>query len=380
VTNLLTKGFRPFFLLAAVFAAAIVPVWLLVLGGQLAVPGASAGAVWHAHEMVHGFTGAVLAGFLLTAVGNWTGRETLTGAPLGGLALLWLAGRVACMAAPPGPAWTVDLAFLPTLALTLAVPLWRSGDRRNAVFPALLAGAWATDLAVHADLVGLWPGVATTALRVAVHLVAVVVLVITGRIVPAFTRNATGRADIRSVPWLDATACACALAVALLQPWSPGPLAGGVAAVGAVAVVARAGSWGASSTARNPLLWVLHAGHGWIALAFALEAAAAALPIPPSAPIHAITVGSIGTLTLGMMARVALGHTGRPLVAPRLVAAGFGAVLLAAAVRVFGPLVAPGHVVAWWWVAGALWAAAFATYAVRYAPILLGPRADGRPG
>lgn len=376
--RLLAKGFRPFFLVGAALAAVVTPLWLLVLGGAVAPPGTLTGVAWHAHEMIFGFTSAILAGFLLTAVANWTGRETATGRALGALVALWLLGRVAVFT---GGAWfaAVDLAFLPLLAGIVARPLRLAGDRRGAMFPLLLLALSAADAVVHLDAAGLADGVASPALRAAVLVITMIILVIAGRIVPMFTHNATG-ADVRRAPALDGLAVASTggLAVAALLP--PSPWEAALAAVAAVAVWARARGWGAAATARDPLLWVLHAGHAWVAVGLALIAVAPLLPVARSLAIHALTVGAIGMLTLGMMARVALGHTGRPLRAPRLVGVAFGAVALAATARVFGPWLAPAWTSAWWWTAAGLWSAAFAVYVWVYAPILTGPRADGRPG
>jgi len=236
--GLARKGFRPFFLLAALAACAIVPIWVLVLFGYLQ-PGPDFDVVnWHAHEMLFGFTVAVIAGFLLTAVGNWTGRETVVGEKLLALAGLWLVGRLA--PALPRVAMAADLAFLPVLAVVLARPLIAARNRRNFVMLGILAALFAAT--------------------------------------------------------------------------------------------------------------------------------------------HALTVGAIGSLTLGMMARVALGHTGRPLAAPKAMAVGFALVTVAALVRVGGPLLAPAFYGPALVASGALWTVAFAIYLRVYAPILLRPRVDGRPG
>jgi len=401
---LTAKGFRPFFLLGALFAVVIVPLWVATLTGRFVPGGPLTGIVWHAHEMLYGFTAAILAGFLLTAVGNWTARETAVGGWLGALAALWLAGRVAMLAVPGWAGSVIDLAFLPALAFTVARPLWLahrrdrpppapglpgrpvqlSGGRgvllHNVAFPVTLMLLWTGNLATHLDAHGVWPGAATSANRFAVHVVVVVILLITGRIVPAFTRNATSVTSIRNVRSLDIAAIGAAALVAGLQ-WAPAsPLLPVAAGVGAAAVVARTWHWGARHTLRDPLLWVLHAGHAWVAVGLGLEAAAPFVPIAPSLALHALTAGAIGMLTLGMMARVALGHTGRPLRVPKPVGIAFAAVLCAAVVRVGGPLLAPQLTIAFLWASAIAWAGGFTTYALVYAPILTGPRVDGRPG
>jgi uncharacterized protein involved in response to NO len=381
------KGFRPFFLLGAVFAAAIVPIWLLVLAGVLR-PGTYLDATsWHAHEMVFGFAVAVIAGFLLTAVGNWTGRETATGAPLLALAALWVGGRVAMACAnvlPRGMPALVDLSFLPVLIVVLARSLVAARDWRHFVMLAVLAAMFAANVVVHLDALGVAAiGAARRACLVAVDSVVLVILVIAGRVFPMFTRNATGAADVRSHPRLDLMAIIGMAALTVIDVLAPESATAALfsGAVGILAA-ARAAHWGARHSARHPLLWILHAGYAWVAFGLVLRAVAAAWPgvLPASLATHALTVGAIGSLTLGMMARVALGHTGRLLVASKTIVWAFMAITVAAVARVFLPLLVPGAYLAALVIAGALWTTAFSLYVVVYAPILIGPRADGAPG
>jgi uncharacterized protein involved in response to NO len=380
------KGFRPFFLLAAGHACAIVPLWILVLTGAVR-PGAYLDPTsWHVHEMVFGFAAAVVAGFLLTAVGNWTKRETLVGAPLLGLSALWLAGRTAMVAPglfPRGVTAAVDLAFLPVLGAVLGRPLVTAGNRRNLVMLAPLGGLFAANVVMHAGALGLIArGDASRAHLVAVDLVIVLVVILSGRVFPMFTRNATGATDVRSHPALDRIAVASTGALAIADAIDPhGRAAATFAALAAVFAAARAARWGTRHTLRVPLLWILHLGYAWVPAGLLLRALAAVVPqIPPSLGTHALTVGAIGSLTLGMMARVSLGHTGRPLVAPRAAVWGFRTITAAAIVRVFLQLLAPAAYLTSLVVAAVLWTVAFLTYLLSYAPILAAPRVDGRPG
>ena len=380
------KGFRPFFLLAALFAAAVVPLWLLVLGGVAAPAAYLDPAGWHAHEMVFGFSVAVISGFLLTAVGNWTQRETLVGTPLLALAGLWILGRAAMLGAghlPRGLPAVVDLAFLPVLIGVLARPLVAARNRRNFAMLAVLAALFAADVVVHLGALGVVSGeLAPRACIVGVDVVVLVILVIAGRVFPMFTRNATGVTTIRSIPWLDAATIAGMAGLTALDAFVPGgSLAGIVSGVVGLLAAARAVHWGARHSLRQPLLWILHLGYAWIPIGLLLRALAAVDPAVPRAfAVHALTVGAIGALTLGMMARVALGHSGRPLLAPKPVAWAFGAVTLAAFARAVLPLLVP----AWYFpsllAGGILWTIAFLIYAVVYAPILAQPRLDGKAG
>jgi uncharacterized protein involved in response to NO len=383
----LAKGFRPFFLLAALYATLMIPLWLAVLNGKLAPTAYLPPSIWHAHEMTWGFVSAVVAGFLLTAVGNWTQRETATGASLAGLVLLWMAGRVTMLLAgalPRGVPAAVDLAFLPALALVLARSLLAAKNYRNLVMLGILAALFLTNLAVHLDGLGLLPpGSAQRAALLSVDAVVLLIIIISGRIFPMFTRNATGVTSIRGIPWLDGTCTAAMAALLLVDALTlPGDrAAASLAGVVGLLVAARAVHWGARHSLRDPLLWVLHAGYAWIVVGLLLRASAGVLGWPPGpAATHALTVGAIGTLTLGMMARVALGHTGRAIVAPRSMTAAFVAITLAALIRVLVPWLAPQHYVVGLVAAGVFWVLAFAVFLAAYAPMLCRPRVDGKAG
>lgn len=380
------KGFRPFFLLAGVFAAALVPIWLLALLGRFD-PGAYLGAMnWHAHEMVFGFATAVLAGFLLTAVGNWTQRETVVGGWLLALAGLWLAGRFALLGArflPRGIPALVDIAFLPLLGVALARPLVAAKNRRNFVMLAVLAALAAANVAVHLDALGIaMPGWRRRGSLAGVDVVVFVMVVMAGRIVPMFTRNATGVETIRNSPTLDTASVACAAIMTGVDVALPESRIGAIVACAtAIILTARTWNWGAVHAVRVPLLWILHIGYAWIPIGLMLRAVSAFTPRAP-APIatHALTVGAIGALTLGMMSRVSLGHTGRALVTSRAVVASFVLVTLAALLRVCVPLIDIAWSRAGALSAGACWTAAFGIFVVAYAPVLLAPRVDGKAG
>jgi uncharacterized protein involved in response to NO len=382
----LAKGFRPFFLLAALYAIVMVPLWLAVLNGRLPPSTYLQLSTWHAHEMTWGFVVAVVAGFLLTAVGNWTQRETATGMPLLALALLWVAGRLAMLFAgslPRGVPAAVDLAFLPALALVLARPLIAVKSRRNYVMLAVLGALFAANSVVHLDHLAVLPsGSARRATLLSLDLIVLLILLISGRIFPLFTRNATGVATIRNIPSLDRSCVAAMVALIVVDALTaPGHRLGAALAgfVGLLAA-ARATHWGARHSLRDPLLWVLHAGYAWLVVGLLLRATAGVLGAPSSSATHALTVGAIGTLTLGMMARVALGHTGRLLVAPSSMTSACVAITLAALIRVLVPWLAPEQYAVGLFAAGVLWVLAFAVFLAAYAAMLCRPRVDGRAG
>ncbi len=381
---LFAKGFRPFFLAGALSAAVMIPLWLLVLAGVVTPATHFDPVSWHAHEMVFGFTTAVIAGFLLTAVGNWTQCETATGLPLGLLCALWMLGRIAMSSSVlrPGLIAAIDLAFLPALMIVLARPLLAANNRRNFVMLGVVGALFAANVMTHLDALGSAPGWQRRGVLVAIDVVVVLMLLIAGRVVPMFTRNATKRDDIRSLPKLDGLAVGMMVALTVVNAFMmPAPIVVAALSGGAaVLAAARAARWGTRHTLREPLLWILHAGYFWIPIGLALRAAGALEGgIHSLMATHAITAGAIGSLTLGMMARVSLGHTGRPLTASRSVAAAFVMITIGAAVRVAAPLFSD-HYLAVLGIAGGLWAAAFAVYVIAYAKVLVSPRADGRAG
>jgi uncharacterized protein involved in response to NO len=386
--GLSATGFRPFFLVAAALAVVLIPLWGLVFGGSLSSSTTYLMPMgWHAHEMVFGFACAVVAGFLLTAVRNWTQRQTATGAALYGLAALWALGRLVMtvqLGLPPPVVASIDLAFLPALALSIARPIIASDNRRNYAMIGVLALLFTANLAAHLDALGVAPGWQLRANHAAVIVLAMLAAIIAGRVIPMFTRNATGCTRIVSVAWLDVAvivAIAGHLVFELAAPFSvPATV---MAALAGMLVLVRAARWGVVPSLRHPLLWILHAGHAWIGIGFALRVAAMMTTrIPTTAGTHALTVGAIGSLTLGMMARVSLGHTGRSLVLRPITVAAFALVTLAAVLRVFGPLLGASALTYVTWVAlsATAWAAAFALFLVAYLRILVSPRVDGKPG
>ena len=384
VPAFVAKGFRPFFLAAGAFAALILPVWILALAGRVRVDGYLDPTYWHAHEMVFGFAVAVIAGFLLTAVGNWTARETAIGAPLAALAALWVLGRVAFAAAaalPKGAVAALDLAFLPALWLTIARPILATKNARNYPVLAMVGMLFLANLATHLDALGVIEGWRRRASLFAVDLVTLLIVFLAARIFPMFTRNATRVESVRNVPALDwaTTISMAALAIAdlALPDRALGPILAGITAALAIA---RSVTWGAQHSLKIPLLWILHVGHGFVIVGLALRAASALTnAVPPSSALHALTAGAIGCTTLGMMARVALGHTGRPLVAPKAATVAFVLVTLAALARTFGTMSLAAYKPSLH-ASGTLFAAGFAVFAVSYAKVLTRPRVDGKPG
>lgn len=386
---LLQKGFRPFFLGAAAFAALALPLWLLVFSGLSTSAGGAVFPVpmyWHAHEMIYGFALAVIAGFLLTAAGNWTGRETLVGAPLGALVALWATGRLMLLAPVTSELWRsaailVDLAFAPLLALAVGRPIVAAKSRRNFGFLAMLLGFSVGNLLMHLGALGLVPSGLDLGSKLGVYLTLLAIVVVSGRVVPMFTRNATKDERIRSLPTLErASIIAVLLVIAADLAPVPATVRALVALLAGTLVLLRARHWGFRVSFQQPLLWILHVGHAWIPAGLLLKGMSLLGASWAGWWLHALTVGGIGMLTLGMMVRVTLGHTGRMLAAPKSAVLAFIALSAAAPLRVAGPVLFPAAYLPTLVVVGTLWSLAFIAFLVACAPMLLRPRVDGRPG
>ena len=372
-------GFRPFYLLASVFAAGSVLLWAAQMSGWFSAY--LQGPLWHGHEMLFGYTLAVVAGFLLTAVRNWTAQPTPTGGPLMALAALWLAGRVLVLTPFAAAAAAVNAAFPLALAVAIGIPLVRAGNRRNYFFLGLLALMAALIAAVHVALLGAAELPPRLGLALGLDVMLFIMAVMAGRVVPMFTNNGVPGTDAVRHPLVEKAALGAVLALFvadLLQ--LPAAAIAAVAGVAAVAHGARLALWRGWRTLGTPLVWILHAAYAWIVIHLALRAMAALGWLGESFAVHALTVGAIGGLTIGMMTRTARGHTGRPLRADAWETACYVLILLAALVRVFGGMIAPSLYLPSIQVSGLLWAAGFGIYAVRYWPILTRARADGRPG
>ncbi len=372
-------GFRPFYLLASGFAALSIPLWALQVAGVLPF-GYLTIAAWHGHEMLAGFALAVVAGFLFTAVPNWTGKPTPKGRALAAIALLWLAARLLMLGPWPVAAAVANVLFPVAVAVGIGIPLAQSRNRRNYFFVVMLLLLAIAILAVHLALRGVidWP--ARASLQVGLDIVLFIIAVVGGRVIPMFTNNGVPGAQATRTPWVERLSLGGVLALLAADVVA---IQGTALAVLAVAVgiahAARLALWHPARALRAPLVWVLHAAYAWIPIHLALRAAAALGWVSDTAAIHALTVGVIGAMTLGMMTRTARGHSGLPLQAGKAEVAAYALVLVAAVVRVFGPML-PDTYAASIALSSVCWSAAFATYFVRYWPMLTRPRLDGRPG
>lgn len=379
---LLSYGFRPFFLFGAVWAAVAMAVWPAMLAGAVTLPTAFDPVHWHAHELIYGYVPAIVAGFLLTAVPNWTGRLPVVGTRLLGLFGLWVVGRLAVMFSVVigvSVAAALDLLFLAALGATVAREIIAGRNTQNLKVLAVLAVLLGGNAVSHAEL--LFSLHASHGVRIGLAAVLMLIMLIGGRIIPSFTRNwlvrqAPGRLPR---PFDRFDLLTLIFAGATLGVWIAMPdtgLTAGAAIAAAGAHFWRLSRWAGERTGPEPLVLILHAGYAFVPIGFALLALSIFRPdvILASAAIHAWTAGAIGTMTLAVMTRASLGHTGRPLTATRTVQAIYIAVILSAIARLaagFGvardPLL---HLSA------AAWVLAFAGFAAVFGPLLAARRAS----
>jgi uncharacterized protein involved in response to NO len=378
---ILGMGFRPFLLAGAIWAALAMLAWLLALTGALPPvsdrgPSGMGPVDWHVHELLYGYLPAIVAGFLLTAVPNWTGRLPVTGGPLLALVAIWAAGRLAiALGQLLGPWLTaaLDLGFLAALIVIIARELIAGANKRNLPVLLLLGLLLAGNALFHLEV---WrQGTAVFGTRLGIAAILLLLMLIGGRIVPSFTRNWLARRGPGRLPapldLFDGFAIAfagLALLSWLVDPMSP--ITAIACLVACVLHVARLARWAGHRTLAEPLVAILHVGYAFLPLGFLLVAAAYAAPaaVHPVAAIHAWTAGGIGTMTLAVMTRASLGHAGRPLTADRWTSAIYALVVTAALARIAAGTSLGGPTLQH--LAATLWVLAFGGFAVAYWPVL----------
>lgn len=381
---LFALGFRAFFALAGLAALILIVFWNAMFKGTFTMEHYFSDSYWHAHEMLLGYAVAVIAGFLLTAVKNWTGQQTLSGDQLASLCLLWLYGRIMPFYAgllPDALIALVDFAFLPVLAYQVSKPIIHAQQYKNLSLIGLLLLLAIGNGLIHAEMLGLQENTAATGIQLAVAAIIILILVIAGRVFPFFTeRGIPGTLIIRN-PSLDYLSVASAVIVFAMQLFDVSGTLLALAAIAAIVVnIVRLAGWYVQRIWYVPLLWVLYAGYSWIILGFILTVLSAYSVVQPSLALHAFTLGGIGVLTLGMMARVSLGHTGRALKASNAIAIAFALINVAALFRVLLPIAMPDWYENLIYISTLSWLAAFSLFVFVYMPILTRARIDGREG
>lgn len=382
----LQTGFRIFFLGASAYTILSIAFWLVfyVAGGNIFV--AMPLTVWHGHEMIFGFTMAVVAGFLLTAVMNWTGLPTLSGTPLLVLFLLWAAARVLAFMPASVPIWSMalcDTAFLIFLSVAvmrsiIAVKQWRQSAVFSKLILILLSGIVFYGALFHADLES-----ERKSLRFAVYMIVSLIFTISRRILPFFVERGVGYpVTLRNSRILDLASLVLLIAFSVIDVFWNSPSIVTILCVLLVVVhMLRLAGWYTPGIWKKPLLWVLFVGYLFLILGFILKIFAVAGHRPDDAALHAWTAGGIGIFTLGMMARVSWGHTGRNIAEPSIrIGWMFVVIVLSAIIRVFFPLINEQHYIRWIGISQSLWMLAFGLYLSSYFKVLISSRPDGKWG
>lgn len=376
----LSYGFRPFFLFGAIYAAVTVFLWMPIFMGQLELHSGFAPVDWHIHEMLFGYLPAVITGFLLTAIPNWTGRLPVQGVPLLGLVVLWLVGRAAMfVSADIGAlaAGIIDCAFLLAVAASAAVEIFAGRNWRNLKVVVPVAVLFSANALFHIEV---WStGSSDVSRRLGIAAAIVLIMIIGGRIIPSFTRNWLVRENPGRLPApfdrFDVVAIGVSVAALALWTVLPEQSAAGWALAAAAALnLVRLARWAGDRTLADTLVLILHVAFLFVPVGLALSAAAVLLPdlVPLPAATHALTVGAIGCMTLAVMARASLGHTGQELKAGPALNLVFASIVAAALLRIvvgFSP-----DLTVLLYLSAAAWIAAFGGFSALFAPLLVRPR------
>lgn len=380
-------GFRPFFLVASIFSVISMMIWMaeLIFSIKL-IPDGVSPVYWHGHEMIYGYTLAIIAGFLLTAVKNWTSHQTLHGWSLSVLVLLWVLARMASLI-PSEQALIASLIldniFIAYLSVALTLPVVKAKSWKNMAVVSKLYFFLIGNVIYSLGVLGFFPDGQRIGIYIGLYMALSLILVLSRRVMPMFIENGVGYAvSLKNNAWLDIACFVLFLLFAVTDIFFTSPaitawLAGTLFVLHSI----RLWGWHTPGIWKRPLLWVLYVAYGWMIIAFALKAAAFVLGIPASLAIHAFTVGGIGMMTLGMMSRISLGHTGRDIMKPpRGVTLMFLILFVGVFIRVLLPMISAEHYQLWIALSQALWMVSFTLFVYLYAMILIRPRVDGRWG
>ena len=386
-------GFRPFFLFACSYAAIAMAAWIAWIGIYAldaevsSITIAMPPHIWHAHEMIYGYAMAVIAGFFLTAVPSWTDTRPVQGTALQVLVSIWILGRIAIWSSAFLPVWLVallDLAFIPALSSLLITAFSKRWSKRNLIFLPILTLLFAGNVLVHAEQIGWLEDTIQLGHQLALDSILLLIIIIGGRIIPAFTTNTlrnSGRAsDKDSLPVshtpVEALSIGSMAALLIANAFdAPSDWIGGIALVAAAIHTVRLSGWSGHKTLRWPIMWILHLGYAWLILGLVLIGAAAfSNSISHITALHALTVGAVGSVTVGVLTRAGLGHTGRTITASPMIVASYIMISLAAALRILTPLVFAIYYDQAMLLSGFIWIGAFTLLTWTFYPILTSPR------
>ena len=374
---LFSYGFRPFFLLSSIYAGLAILVWLPVFMGELSLVSAFIPRDWHIHEMLFGFLPAVITGFLFTAIPNWTGRLPLRGRPLMFLVALWIAGRV-CVTFSAQIGWlgamVVDCSFLLLIAAAAAREIIAGQKWRNLGIVVLVLVLFTGNLSFHLE--AHFKGAAEFSIRIGIAVVVLLLSLIAGRIIPSFTRNwlvkeNPGRLPMPFGRFDMLTIAVGAVALVFWIAWPSGTGTGDAPALAGVMHFVRLSRWAGDRTWRERLLIILHIGYAFVPIGFLLNAWSAFSMVSAGAGVHAWMAGAAGVMTLAVMSRASLGHTGQQLTASTATQAIYSSIIVAAMARICAAL-EPAHSIPLLHVAALAWAGAFFGFALCYGPTLIG--------
>ena len=377
------SGFRPFFLLAGFSAPLLIFLWIMQLLGKISVSGYYTTTGWHAHEMLFGYVAAVIAGFLLTAAGNWTGIKMINGWRLIFLTLIFLSGRFAPFVTEL-PFWliaAIDIAFIPLVAVIIAIPVIRTKQWSNLVFIVLLLTMAAANISVHLSALNIIDLSIVTGTRIMIYLVLLLIVVMGGRVIPFFTER--GVANVVTKKWntIEYLSGPSVVLVAISDIfYSNNLFTGYLAFFAALINFTRLSGWYSNKIWYVPLVWILQLAYAWIIIGFIIKALILFNLDLAIYAYHAFTVGGIGMMTLGMMARVSIGHTGREMVLNSWMVLAFIILNVATIVRVILPMFLHDYYLQLIQLASILWIISFLIFAYAYTPMLLKARIDGREG
>ena len=380
---LFALGFRPFFLFAAFSAFSLITLWLYELSGKITISGYYTPTGWHAHEMLFGYTVAVIAGFLLTAAGNWTGMKMIKGKQLVLLSAVFLLGRLAPFI-PELPYLiiaAIDLSFLPLVALLIALPIIKVKQWSNFVFVPLLLTMAAANLMVHLSVMGIISSSIVSGSRLMIYLVILLIVIMGGRVIPFFTERGVNGVTTKKWSWIERLSSLSVFLIVIGEVFFTDNIIIGYLAMFAAAInLIRVAGWYSNKIWQVPLVWILQIAYLWIVFGFVIKGWVIFDINESLFAFHAFSIGGIGIMTLGMMARVSIGHTGRDMELNHWMTLAFILINLAAVTRVILPMLMPNLYLFFIQFSGWLWVSAFIIFFVVYTPMWIRPRVDGRPG
>jgi uncharacterized protein involved in response to NO len=378
-------GFRPFFLCAYITAIVFTLNWQLSHVTSINLSTYYGDIAWHSHEMIFGYLTAAIAGFLLTSVRNWTGMDTVKGMPLVWLTALWLGGRILPYFDGTIPHWiisAVDIAFLPILTVAFTIPLIKTKQVHNYAFPAITITLMIANILIHLELLDILNNVSHHGINIAINAIVILLAIVAGRVIPFFIGRSSWGAHTKKWPTIERLSYITIITLVLVRIIFPETeLILFLALLTAVIHSIRMAGWYARVIWSDSLLWILYIGYGWIVVSFILDALSVVVPsISSYIVLHAFTTGAISMITLGMMARISLGHTGRPVQSTPLITISFVLITLSGIIRVALPILLPEWIYYFIVLSGSLWAIAFLIFITIYTPILIRPRVDGLAG